>query len=219
MKAKLVGGAVLGLAIVISPGVARAEGTSAPVAVEPAPAGAETQRAKLGAALRADARSKLPGATAAFLAKLKSKDAAFTPDGAARDALASTGNLGFTTKATTDIEALVFVVLLEGAKAAEEDLRAVMEEVKEINRHKQAVREAIAQCKRDRGCLKEAKPPVGLAKASFDKLVGLELDGGSETKQLHLQILTDRRKTMMQTLSNLLKKWGDTAGAIVSNMK
>lgn len=217
-------GALLLMAIATSPARAMAERTTAPVALEPAPAGAEALRTKLVAALRPDARAKLPATTTAYLAKMKVKDAAFAPEAIARDVLVANGHLGYASRAPADVEALVLIVLLEASKEAEQDLRAEMERVAEINRHKQAVRDAIAQCKRDRACLKDAKPPAGLTKAAFDKLVVLELDGGglgpaAEANQIQLQTKQDRRRKLLETLSNVMKKLAQTSEGIVGNLK
>jgi putative addiction module CopG family antidote len=48
-----------------------------------------------------------------------------------------------------DIEALVFIVLMEAAKSAQEDLKAIMAHVKAINAAKQAHRDLLAQMQRD----------------------------------------------------------------------
>lgn len=47
-----------------------------------------------------------------------------------------------------DIEALVFLVLMQAAKAAEEDLRAIIKQMRAINQVKQRQREAMARLKR-----------------------------------------------------------------------
>jgi hypothetical protein len=47
-----------------------------------------------------------------------------------------------------DIEALAFLVLMQAAKSAQEDLKAIMEEVRAINQVKQRQREALAKLKR-----------------------------------------------------------------------
>lgn len=215
-------GALVLVATATSPKWAMAEGAAAPTALEPAPAGAEALRTKLVAGLRADARAKLAAATTAYLAKMK--DASFVPEATARDVLVANGYLGYASRAPSDVEALVLVVLLEASKDAEQDLRTAMERVAEINRHKQAVREAIAQCKRDRTCLKDAKPPAGITKATFDKLVGIELDGGglgpaASANQLRVQMMMDRRQRLLETLSNAMKKMAQTSEGIVANLK
>ena len=217
-------GALVMVATATSPEWAMAEGATAPNVLEPEPAGAEALRAKLVAALRPDARAKLPATTAAYLAKMKVKDAPFAPEAVARDVLVTNAHLGYASRATSDVEALALVVLLEASREAEQDLRAAMERVAEMNRHKQAVRDAITQCKRDRACLKDAKPPVGITKATFDRLVGIELDGGglgptAEANQIQVQMKQDRRRKLLEAVSNLMKKLAQTSEGIVGNMK
>jgi ElaB/YqjD/DUF883 family membrane-anchored ribosome-binding protein len=48
-----------------------------------------------------------------------------------------------------DIEAMAFVVLMEAAKSAQEDLKQIMAEVKAINAAKQRLRDLIARVNRD----------------------------------------------------------------------
>lgn len=48
-----------------------------------------------------------------------------------------------------DIEALVFLTLMEAAKSAQEDLKQIMADVKAINRAKQALREVQCAISRD----------------------------------------------------------------------
>jgi putative addiction module CopG family antidote len=48
-----------------------------------------------------------------------------------------------------DIEALAFIVLMEAAKSAQEDLKAIMAQVKAINAAKQAHRDLLDQMQRD----------------------------------------------------------------------
>lgn len=49
-----------------------------------------------------------------------------------------------------DIEALAFLVLMQAAKSAQEDLKAIMAKVKSINEEKQAMREAINQLQNEK---------------------------------------------------------------------
>ena len=43
-----------------------------------------------------------------------------------------------------DIEAIAFLVLMQAAKSAQEDLKAIMNHVKEINKQKQKLREKMS---------------------------------------------------------------------------
>ena len=44
-----------------------------------------------------------------------------------------------------DIEAIAFLVLMQAAKSAQEDLKAIMEQVKKINEEKQALRKLLSK--------------------------------------------------------------------------
>ena len=48
-----------------------------------------------------------------------------------------------------DIEALAFLVMMQAAKSAQEDLKAVMKGVKESNKEKEALRETQAELKKE----------------------------------------------------------------------
>lgn len=58
-----------------------------------------------------------------------------------------------------DIEALAFLVLMQAAKSAQEDLKAILEEVRAINQVKQRQREALAKLKRQLGDAAENDEP------------------------------------------------------------
>ena len=125
-----------------------------------------------------------------------------------------------------DIEALAFVVLMEASRSAQEDLKAIMESVKEINREKAGWRRANT-----------GKQPPGFDfEATFELMATLyakqlhaelqdirdDLDTTgelSEMESLRLQMAMDRLSKMMSTLSNLLKKCADTSSQIVQNIK
>src|SRR5688572_18141689 len=46
-------------------------------------------------------------------------------------------------RASSDIEALAFIVMMQAAKSAQDDLKEIMEQVKAINRAKEAMREKM----------------------------------------------------------------------------
>jgi hypothetical protein len=65
-----------------------------------------------------------------------------------------------------DIEALAYLVLMEAARSAQDDLKEIMAEIKATNAAKRAVRSLIAQVRRDvvanAGCV-EAESPLKFA--------------------------------------------------------
>lgn len=125
-----------------------------------------------------------------------------------------------------DRQALAFLVLMEASRSAQEDLKAILESVKEINREKAVWR----------------RPDTGKQPSGFDfeaifqlmaTLYAKQLDAElqdirddldttgelSEIESLRLQMAMDRLSKMMSTLSNLLKKCADTSSQIVQNLK
>ncbi len=148
-----------------------------------------------------------------------------------------------------DIEALMFLVLMEASKDANEDLRDILERMKKQNEEKKKLRDAVKRLKENQKDQKE------LLRAEYDSLKKLiilvpgrinlqvaqlnkpvtkteinnlldelrdKLDSLSEMgemESLRLQMAMDRLSKMMSTLSNLLKKISDTADSIIQNLK
>ena len=130
-------------------------------------------------------------------------------------------------EADSDIEGLVFSVLMEGARSSREDLRAVMDQLKAVTAQKEKVREALKQ-RPDRGLdLLSVTSLLSsvIIRSELDLVVDQmkhDLDSMSELgemESLRLQMAMDRMSKMMSTLSNLLKKISDTASQITQNMK
>lgn len=123
---------------------------------------------------------------------------------------------------TDDIGAMAFLVLMQAAKSAQEDLRAVMDQVKAITATRKGFRDKA------RPLLPEeldAEAVFHLVATLYAKQLQAEMaelvDKGelSETEQLRLQMAMDRLAKMMSTLSNILKKMADTAGQVTQNLK
>ncbi|WP_319454518.1 MULTISPECIES: hypothetical protein [unclassified Mycobacterium] len=126
-----------------------------------------------------------------------------------------------------DIMAIAFLVQMQASKSAQEDLRAVMEQVKAISAQKKKVRAALKQ-RPDRGLdpLSVASLMSAVtAKAETSRVIDelkADLDSMSELgemESLRLQMAMDRMSKMMSTLSNILKKISCTASQITQNMK
>jgi len=117
-----------------------------------------------------------------------------------------------------DIEAIAFLVTL-ASHSAQDDLRAVMKQVKAITAQKNKAREAL-KLRPDRGLdplsvtsvisavatKAEMSAAVDQMKADLDAMSEL-----GETESLRLQMAMDRMSKMMSTLSNMLKKISCTA--------
>ena len=126
-----------------------------------------------------------------------------------------------------DIEAIAFLVMMEASHSAQDDLRAVMKQVKAITAQKNKAREAL-KLRPDRGLdplsvtsvisavatKAEMSAAVDQMKADLDAMSEL-----GETESLRLQMAMDRMSKMMSTLSNMLKKISCTASQITQNLK
>lgn len=144
-----------------------------------------------------------------------------------------------------DIEAMSFLVLMQAAKSAQEDLKAIMGKVKSINNQKKQMRDALTTMqKRDTGIsrvqldsltLLLIKKPVSINTPAsrtkpvskkeldnFGNTMKNDLDSMSEMgemESLRLQMAMDKLSKMMSTLSNLFKKISNTAEQITQNLK
>ena len=125
-----------------------------------------------------------------------------------------------------DIEAIAFLVTL-ASHSAQDDLRAVMKQVKAITAQKNKAREAL-KLRPDRGLDRLSVTSVISAVATKAEMSAVvdqmkaDLDAMSElgeTESLRLQMAMDRMSKMMSTLSNILKKISCTASQITQNLK
>jgi putative addiction module CopG family antidote len=126
-------------------------------------------------------------------------------------------NLG---EADADVMALAFIVMMEAAKSAQEDLKAIMDGVKLINKEKEGwrtvndtIRVFLDPCadktEDDKGS--RARRDLREQLDSFSEI--------GEMESLRLQMAMDRLSKFMTTLSNLLKKISDTESSITQNIK
>jgi hypothetical protein len=128
-----------------------------------------------------------------------------------------------------DAESIACTVMMEASRAAADDLRAVMEQLKEINDVKKKMREQLQKSKDAKKSQYDLEGIVQLMVTLYVKQLTAEahelqddLDSMSEMgemESLRLQMAMDRLSKMMSTLSNLLKKISDTSSQIVQNMK
>ena len=123
---------------------------------------------------------------------------------------------------TDDVGALAFLVLMQAAKSAQEDLRAVMAQVKAITAAKKRLQEKARPALAEELDYEAVFQLVATlyAKQLQGEIAGLLEKGElSEMEQLRLQMAMDRLAKMMSTLSNILKKISDTASQITQNLK
>lgn len=107
-----------------------------------------------------------------------------------------------------DIEATAHLIMLQAARDAEQDLKALLVDMKQTHQTKESLRKFLAY---RRAVLAGAAP---VKPAGTDSLSEL-----TEMQSLRLQMAMDRLSKMMETLSNILKKIADTQQAVVQNMK
>jgi hypothetical protein len=179
----------------------------------------EAQRTRFLAKASPKLKAKLPSLIAPVVeragAKPKPKEAPVDLVATAKTSLRAAGYGD-----GADIQALVFLVLMEAAKAAEDDLRATLEKIKAANEMKRCLRAKIrgGDCK---GNVRTRFEPV-LGKAVTREITEGSLDSLSEMgelQQLSLQESMARMQKLMETLSNLMKKISDTNASIIANMK
>ncbi len=145
-----------------------------------------------------------------------------------------------------DIQAIAFLVLMQASKSAQEDLKAIMAQVKATNEKKEKIRAAEAVLNdRSRTTTRMQfdsfklllKPQPGVQRVkitpSNQKVSAIEIDDMKkqlrdqrdslaelgEEQQLRLQMAMDRRSKAISTISNLLKKIHDTQQSIIQNLK
>jgi hypothetical protein len=97
----------------------------------------EAQRVRLDAALRPEVRARLCAPTEEVLRRVTWSLGAVEPQAAATAAVSA----AFVGQPGSDIEALAFLVLMNAARSAQEDLRTIMEAVKAINAAKDRMSE------------------------------------------------------------------------------
>jgi hypothetical protein len=125
-----------------------------------------------------------------------------------------------------DVEDLVLVVMMDGAKSAQDDLRSLLEEMTEVGKARERLdHNAI---KRGTGGL-DLDLTLQLLLTVYGKTIDENADAllgdldslreMSEMESLRLQMMMDRLSKMMTTLSNVMKKTSDINGELVQNIK
>lgn len=201
----------------------------------PLPAGAEALEAKLMTRVGSQTRGWIKREAA------RQQTAGNTSERSVRNAIAA--NRSFSGLPESDINALAFLVMMESAKSAREDLKAIMDGVKQINDAKASLRKNAQQAKRapeneNASRAKAAPPsrqsakpirtavqPAPIPKAQFARQLELaknDLDSLSEMgemESLRMQMTMDRMSKADAAASNAMKKFSDTAQQITQNLK
>ena len=136
------------------------------------------------------------------------------------------------TGADRDVMALAFLVMFEAARSAQDDLKAIMEQVKAANAAKKELRRLLKRREKTprvrQGaldfesvfCLMATLYAKHLDEEADELLDGLDsMSEMGEMESLRLQMAMDRMSKFMSTLSNLLKKIADSSSQITQNLK
>lgn len=142
-----------------------------------------------------------------------------------------------------DVTALAFLVMMEAAKSTREDLKAIMDGVKQINDAKAALQQParrstpapldrsatlpapIAQPRPSPNVNRVAVQPLPMSSAEFDRRFERakndpdSLSEMGEMESIRLQMAMNRQTKLMATLSNLMKRLSDTSSTITQNLK
>jgi hypothetical protein len=122
-----------------------------------------------------------------------------------------------------DIMALAFLVMMEAAKSAREDLKSIMDGVKKLNAEKQQQRAGLAKAQQAKTSEYPASNTIAATRdtavrdAMKDKRDSLSELG--QEQQLRMQQAMDRLNKANQAASNLMKKFSDTQSSIIGNLK
>ena len=122
-----------------------------------------------------------------------------------------------------DPETVVLVLTVQASRAAAEDLRVVLDQMRAISEAKRALREKARPDRADEVDLDAALQLLTtLSVKQLQAELHRQLDSMSEMgemESLRLQMAMDRLTKLMTTLSNTLKKLADTASQITQNLK
>jgi hypothetical protein len=130
-----------------------------------------------------------------------------------------------------DIDALAFLVMMEAAKSAREDLKAIMTGVKQINEARASLKQnptsaKVAVAPRQTAHVSRTQvQPKPIPKAQFARQLDKaknDLDSLSEMgemESLRLQMAMDRMSKANSATSNFMKKSSDTTQSISQNLK
>jgi hypothetical protein len=175
--------------------------------------GVEADRVRLSSALKPVLRQRLQPAIREVLRSAGRREKA---DLAAIARQHVVGIVG--TMPDADTMALAFIVIMEAAKSAREDLKAIMDGVKAIN-------EAKARCReRPLACIEKLKASGNLSAQQADEIraqleAGKTLDQIGADALLRLQTAQSTNAQLERVLAAIAQKAHETSASIVSNIK
>ncbi len=163
-----------------------------PISMRTLPEDAVRQNTRLAANLSPSAKSKVQSA-AADLAITATQQPAMSATQLQSSARALVMR-AFPTLQGQDIDALVFLVMMQCTKDEESDLRQIMNETKAMTAAKQNLRN-----------------PLRASAANASEL--------SDMDSMRLQMLMDRRSKLLEAMSNMMKSVSDTQSGVIGNLK
>jgi len=177
---------VMGLAMLTGMASAQVVGSAktATIQVRPLPDEAVRLQAKLAPKIVPTARLKIQGAAM----KARSQPAADSAEMLAHARTAAWE--AFPALRATDIDVATYLVMMQAATDAQNDLAATMKQLQATNNQKQAQRGTAAK-----------------------------LGDLSQEMQMKLQMEQQQYSQCMEALSNIMKKVSDTSSSVVQNMK
>lgn len=131
-----------------------------------------------------------------------------------------------------EVSSVVFLVMMQAARLANEDMREVQQGLNRIEASKAALRATAGPdaaqsvpVRLTRARLATVRSPQALPAEEFGRRLAAardDVDGLSELGELEtlrLQMAMDRMAKTMQAISGLLKKMSDTQSTIIPNLK
>ena len=180
------------------------------------------RRDAIAAVLSPSAKLKLHG-----VAKTLGGSASIT-DGASRAAIVSA--FPGVNLSDADISALTFIVMMDAAESAQQDLHSIMQGVSSINAQKDALRKELGKAAANKVRVQKVYTPVNTAltvppplspnatmadkEKRFDDLSEM-----SEEQQLKMQRFMEQMQKAESIASNMSKKFGDVQSSIIRNLK
>lgn len=172
---------------------------------------------------------------AGFMARVGPQTRIWIQQEASRELVTNTVSQAVATKAVranpafahlggSDAQAVAFLVLVEAARSAQQDLTTIADYVKRVNDQKATLRQ-IGEEVRNSTTNATAVQLTPLSRAEFDAQLARAKDNldslteMGETESLRLQLAMDRLSKIMSILSNLSKQISATNTTITQNLK
>jgi hypothetical protein len=132
----------------------------------------------------------------------------------------------------SDIQALMFIVMMEASGSAQQDLQDIMSEVDKMNSQKSALRSQLPKNQAHSASVAkvivQTAPvdyyrapdplPANASATDIEKRLK-DLDAMTSANQLRLQTLRSRQQQMMSVVSNTFKAAQSVKGSVLQNLK